>query len=115
MDYLSQIKDITPDGPFVVVSTKKGNIVLTVEEALDRAEAIRHCTTEDERGKHVKDLYNAIMSSALHARTYQQSQVRKGILETEIAVAKLRQLELYRIRRGASTARRRKDQEVRLS
>lgn len=97
MGHLESIRDIYPDKAFVIIECRgREPIAITADEAIDRAEALAGLTTEDERGRHVKDLHNALMDSAAHARQYGLSLKGADYVEFAIKVKNARALELYK-------------------
>jgi len=105
MSYISCIKKIEAVGGFVVLTVHtaqdRKKITITIQEALDRAEAIKMMTTEDEKHKKSQVLYAAFMDVAMTAKEQLLEMDAEELVEQGLDEQELRRLEVYSINRTA--------------
>lgn len=102
--WYSLIKHVDAEAGFVLIHLNSSDpaVVLSVEEALDRAEAINGLKVENQiTHNQVKELYIAFMEATLLARRQQASMMKENkYVDFALKNRHLRQLELYNAQRG---------------
>jgi len=95
------IRDIYADNGYVVIKVQTPKdmtyITITIVEALDRAEAIRGLTTENERTKKSIVLYEAFMNAAMEARDQELELQGDEHISHAMEQDQMRRLEVYSI------------------
>lgn len=103
-DYYSLIRSIEADkGEVIIVLTDCSDsppISITVDEALDRAEALKTLTLENTlRHRQVREIYDAFIGAAVKARAQQAVMSRNGeFVDFRLKERHRRKLELQRFK-----------------
>lgn len=98
-----RVRKISAVNGFVVIRPKgEEDITITVEEALDRAEAIRGMTTENEFNHNTtKEMLKELMEAILAARRQQKALLDAGYyVEFALKREHVRALEIYKATRA---------------
>ncbi len=105
-DYYSCIQSIEAENGEVIILIKdashNGVVVLTVDEALDRADAIRTLTLENTlRHRQVRELYDAFIAASMEARAQQLAMHKNGeFVDFRLKERNQRQLEIQQFNQG---------------
>jgi len=100
--WFATIKSIVADGGFVVIKTYGdkgiGDQTISVDEAVDRAEALRGLSFENEiTHRQVDDIREALMVAALAAKQQQEDLKAKGtFVDFAIKLGNVRELEILK-------------------